>query len=154
MRKIKLYLETSVWNFLFADDALEKKKETEKFFDGLSMDDYELYISALVMQEINNAPEPKRIALQGKIRQYDPEELGITDEAVALARKYLQAGFVPRRAFNDLMHCAIATVNHLDFLVSWNLSHIVRARNIIEINMVNVSEYYRELKICTVMGVL
>jgi hypothetical protein len=32
MRKSKLYLETSVCNFLFADDAPDKKKATEKFF--------------------------------------------------------------------------------------------------------------------------
>lgn len=25
MRKLKLYLDTSVWNFVFADDAPEKK---------------------------------------------------------------------------------------------------------------------------------
>lgn len=33
MKKIKIYLDTSVINFLFADDSPEKKEITEQFFD-------------------------------------------------------------------------------------------------------------------------
>jgi hypothetical protein len=32
MKKLKLYIETSVWNFLIADDAPEKRAITEKLF--------------------------------------------------------------------------------------------------------------------------
>ena len=32
MRKLKLYLDTSVWNFFFADDAPEKRDVTKDFF--------------------------------------------------------------------------------------------------------------------------
>jgi hypothetical protein len=48
MRKPKLYLETSVWNFLFADDAPEKKKATEKFFSEVKAGKYEIFISETV----------------------------------------------------------------------------------------------------------
>jgi len=154
MKKIKLYLETSVWNFLFADDAPDKKKDTLLFFDEIVNEDYELCVSELVVAEIMRAPEPKRAALLKKIEDYEPEELEITSEVDILANKYAAAGFVPNKAYDDLLHVAVATVNNIDFLVSWNLSHIVRARSIIEINKVNVAEGYRELKICTVWGVL
>jgi hypothetical protein len=33
MRKLKLYLDTSVLNYLFADDVPEFKKITEDFFE-------------------------------------------------------------------------------------------------------------------------
>ena len=32
MKRLKLYLETSVWNFYFADDAPEKRAETLRLF--------------------------------------------------------------------------------------------------------------------------
>ena len=35
MRKLKLYLDTSVWNFFFADDAPEKRGITKRFFDSI-----------------------------------------------------------------------------------------------------------------------
>ena len=34
-QKLKLYLETSVWNFIYADDAPEKRDAARAFFDEL-----------------------------------------------------------------------------------------------------------------------
>jgi len=106
------------------------------------------------MAEIRRAPEPKRTQLIEKIRDYEPEELEINEEVESLALNYADAGFVSKRAYDDLLHTATATVNNMDFLVSWNLSHIVRAKSIIGINRVNIAEGYRELRICTVLEVL
>lgn len=155
MKKLKLYLETSVWNFLFADDAPEKKRDTILFFDRIAeSEDYELYISELVIEEIYDAPEPINKRLYGKIEELDPEELEITEEVRRLAKKYAEAGLVPQKAFRDLVHLAVATVNSLDFVISWNLSHIVKAKTIIGINAVNITVGYRDIKICTVLEAL
>jgi len=35
MKKLKLYLETSIWNFYFADDAVVKQMATLQFFEKL-----------------------------------------------------------------------------------------------------------------------
>ena len=154
MKKLKLYIETSVWNFLFADDAPEKMRDTIRFFKEIKSGDYELFVSEMVMTEIRRAPVDKRKKLLGKIAEFEPEELEITEEVDELAMKYADANFMPVKAFDDLIHAAAATVNNMDFLVSWNLSHIVKVKNIVGINAVNVFEGYRELKICTVWGVL
>ena len=45
MKKPQLYLETSVWNFYFADDAPEKKEITLSFFNKINQGDYEIFIS-------------------------------------------------------------------------------------------------------------
>ena len=50
MRKLKIYLDTSVWNFIFADDAPDKKEITEEFFSEIG--DYEIYTSVVVIEEI------------------------------------------------------------------------------------------------------
>jgi predicted nucleic acid-binding protein len=151
---MKLYVETSVWNFLFADDAPEKKKETIRFFEEVKCEDYELYISELVIAEIERAGEFLRHQLLGKIDEIEPEVLSITEEVDALALRYAAAHFLTEKAFDDLTHVAVATVNRMDFLVSWNLKHIVKVRTMAGINEVNLSEGYRELKICTVQGVI
>jgi len=57
MKRLKIYIETSVWNFLFADDAPEKKDVTEKFFSILVESKYELYASEVVLAEIDDAPK-------------------------------------------------------------------------------------------------
>ena len=63
MRKLKLYLDTSVWSFFFADDAPEKRDVTKDFFDLVRQGQYEVFISGVVVKEINDAPEPKRTQL-------------------------------------------------------------------------------------------
>lgn len=60
MRKPQLYLETSVWNFYFADDAPEKKEITRRFFDKIKQDEYEVFISDTVIGEIDKADDRKR----------------------------------------------------------------------------------------------
>lgn len=52
MRKLKLYLDTSVWNFFFADDAPEKRAVTKDFFDLVKQGQYEVFISEVVFKEI------------------------------------------------------------------------------------------------------
>ncbi|MEW6201946.1 MAG: PIN domain nuclease [bacterium] len=154
MKKLKLYLETSVWNFVFADDAPEKKLETRRFFEEIQSGNYELYISELVITEIKSAPEPLKGSLLKVVNELEPEELIITEEVGELALKYMDSNLVPEEAFRDLVHLAVATVNNMDFLVSWNLSHIVKVKTKIGVNVINAIEGYRDLKICTVQEVL
>lgn len=52
MRKLKLYLDTSVINFLFADDAVDFKNVTIEFFDNY-IQHYDVFISEIVYLEIN-----------------------------------------------------------------------------------------------------
>ena len=54
---MKLYLETTVPNFLFADDAPEKQNATKVFFDWLEISPDKLYTSELVFTELERTPE-------------------------------------------------------------------------------------------------
>jgi len=69
MKKLKIYLDTSVINFLFADDAPEYKDITEEFFaDALN---YDLFISRVVLEEIDATKDPqKKKKLHHIIPQY------------------------------------------------------------------------------------
>ena len=55
MKKLKLYLDTSIFNFAFADDAPKEKEITLKFFSEIG--GYEAYISEVTIEEINRTPE-------------------------------------------------------------------------------------------------
>jgi len=54
---MKIYLETSVINFLFAEDAPEKMKVTQEFFNIIN--EFEVYISDIVLLEIEQARTEK-----------------------------------------------------------------------------------------------
>ena len=56
--RIKIYLDTSALNFLFADDAPEKKEITLDFFENfIKTGIYQAFISDFVIQEINQTSD-------------------------------------------------------------------------------------------------
>ena len=51
-RKLRLYLDTSVWSFAFADDAPDYQRDTLAFFSEARKDRYEIFSSSIVATEI------------------------------------------------------------------------------------------------------
>ncbi|OQW90669.1 MAG: hypothetical protein BWK78_06450 [Thiotrichaceae bacterium IS1] len=148
MRKLKLYLETSAWNFYYAEDAPEKQAITRQFFARLP--NYEIFISELVHKEIARAkPERKRI-LSNLIEQHHPADLIINEAVLTLAASYRNKGVLPVKAVNDSIHAAIATVYEMDALISWNLRHLANLNRMQKINEVNLIQgYSRNLELIT-----
>lgn len=149
MKQLKLYLETTVWNFLFEERDLEKRKWTEYLFQDYLEGCYKLYISEVVMEEIRRARSPKRGKLEQAIRMYEPIILTFDNEGKRLVDKYLNAKLLPERYVDDVNHLAIASKNEIDVLVSWNLRHIVKLRTKTFVNSINMTEGYKSLEILT-----
>ena len=155
MRKLKLYLETSVWNFFFADDAPEMREITKQFFSSIEEGLYEIFVSEVVVGEIDNAPEPKRKVLLDLVNKYSPIELEITEEANELTKVYMDRGIVPQKKRNDAFHVAVATVCEMDAVISWNYDHLANLRKSELFNGVNLERgYTKRLEIVTPMEVV
>jgi predicted nucleic acid-binding protein len=154
MTKPRLYLETSVWNFIFADDAPEKKQITLAFFDKVKEGEYEIFISDTVIQEIERADEDKKRLLFEIIEQYKPKILEINDDVGLMARKYISEGIIPQTKLDDATHAAVATVHGLDALISWNLRHLANYKKMERINEINMENgYSKRLDLITPMEV-
>ena len=149
MKKLKLYIETSVWNFLFADDAPEKKAITEMMFAEVEHGRYEVFVSEIVENEIREAPFEKRQQLLQIIKRYQPEVLEDSVEARRLVRSYIENGLLSDKQLADLAHIATATVNGIDVLVSWNMKHLVKLETRMKANAINRLYGYHEIEICT-----
>lgn len=154
MRKLKLYLETSVWNFYFADDAPEKKAVTRRFFDNMPVRDYEIYASVAVLEEIARAPEKRRSRLMDLLSSHSPLILEVENAVSELAEAYLDQRVVPRNSRYDALHIALSSVNELDFLVSWNLRHIANVYRQERVQAVNLMNgYTKPIQLITPMEV-
>jgi predicted nucleic acid-binding protein len=154
MKKPQLYLETSVWNFIFADDAPEKKEITLRFFDKIKKGEYEIFISDVVIEEIGRASNEKRSLILNVIKDYKPQKLIINEEVVELAKNYISEGILPQEKFEDSTHAAVATIFEMDALISWNLRHLANLKKMEMINGVNIKQgYYKRLELITPMEV-
>jgi predicted nucleic acid-binding protein len=158
MPKLRIYLDTSVINHLFHDDAPERQAATwELFENAIGPKAYDAFISSVVVDEIRRTPDPgRRSQLLDVIGQY---ELSILpdggDEVDRLAQLYVQRGIIPVKEPEDALHVAYATLFEIDVLVTWNFRHLAKAKNVPLIQAVNLVEgYNRPLRLVTPLEVL
>jgi predicted nucleic acid-binding protein len=154
MKKLKLYLDTSIISHAIDDRDPEIKKLTLRLFEEIKAGEYEVFISELVMAEINKANETIRQKLIGQVKDIDPEGVELSGEVKALAARYVEQGIIPEKYKDDAMHIAAATVNGMDMIVSWNFEHIVKAKTIREVTAVNLLMGYRGLEIYSPLEVV
>lgn len=147
MKKLSLYLDTSVLNFFFATDSPEEQAVTKKLFDEIKQGNYEAVISATVLEEISRAPETKKKELLALVKEYSLTPLAVDEETEMLAGLYIKNGLIPARFELDAIHIAIAIVNNLDAVVSWNFEHIVKLRTKLGVNGISKIQGYKEIEI-------
>jgi len=60
--------------------------------------------------------------------------LETSDQALALAKALIQAGALPAKAADDALHIAVAAMNGIPYLLTWNCRHLANAtmRQVIE----------------------
>ena len=146
---MKLYIETSVPNFLFSiQDSLEKQAITKDFFKNV-VPKHDCFVSDIYILEAENASPEKQKQLKSIITKYNLKLLEKTKTAEKLAEKYQEELKLPEKYFNDLLHIAIATVHKMDVVVSWNLKHIVKLKTILAVEKVNKRFKYTTIHIST-----
>lgn len=149
MKKIKYYLDTTIFNFVFAEGDMEKRDITLKFFRDLPLSAEGIYISDEVIREISRASEPRKSQLESLIRETNPLLLDIDLEAEELAERYIKEGIIPERYRSDAIHIAVAVINGIDVIVSWNFEHIVKLKTRVMVDGVNKLLGYHEIEICS-----
>ena len=148
MHKFDVYIETSVWSFAFAEDVPEYRADTLEFFELCKKRVFEPYISAAVLSEIQFANTPLREQLEKLIKSIRPIMLPNMSEADILSKDFIKEKVVPPGKPEDARHVAIAMVNEIDVLVSWNFRHIVNIRREERFNAVALLEgYHHSLRI-------
>lgn len=158
MKKIKIYLDTSVINFLYADDVPEFKKITEEFFFYVKAGKrFDVYVSDIVINEINKTnDEVKKQQLLSVIESYKLNKLSNNrdDEISTLTEIYLNKGVIPKNKIEDALHIAHAVVFEMDVLLSWNFKHLANIKREREVLLANMENGYNyPIRIVTPMEV-
>ena len=134
MRKLSLYIETSVWSHWYADDAPERRDATREFLRRCrdSSDRLATHISVFVLDELRDAPGELASQLEALVEEYKPAMLEPSPD----------------------LHVALATVTEIDILVSWNYRHLVNVSRRERINAANLlAGHAKRLEIVTPLEV-
>jgi predicted nucleic acid-binding protein len=141
--KQRIYIDTSVVGGYFDE---EFKEATIKLFGRLDNNEIIFVVSDLLDLELLKAPQQVRQLLHNyptdKFQRVD-----LTEEAIILADKYINEKVVGKTSLEDCRHIALATVNKVDVLASWNFKHIVNLDRIKGYNSVNMRFGYSIIEI-------
>lgn len=126
-----IYLETSIIGYAatrsVADPLINGRLELTRQWLGRARSSpaWKLLISDLVIREIS-AGDPTAAA--ERLREVETIELlEITDAVGSLSEQLLLRNAVPRKAGEDALHIALTAVHGVEFLVTWNCTHIANA---------------------------
>ncbi len=151
IERTQIYLDTSVINFLFADDAPEKRDITKEFFENyVGTLRYQSFISEFVFFELENTSDrEKRQKLLDAVAMYPLESLETTNrlEMQNLAKRY---GIVPQKKYIDAYHVAMCVQQRINYLISWNYEHLANIKKEELFRMVSKSNGYEtEIRLIT-----
>lgn len=141
--KQRIYIDTSVIGGYFDE---EFKEATRMLFDRLEKNEIIFIISDLLDLELLNAPANVRELLY-KYPADKFHRIELTEEAIKLADSYITEKVVGQTSLEDCRHIALATINRVDVLASWNFKHIVNLDRIKGYNSVNLKLGYPMIEI-------
>ena len=145
MKKESIYLDTSISSAYFDSRIKERQEATIRFWKEI-LPHYIVYISELVVEELENIKDEKlKNDLMNLIRPF--EILKVNPEVEELAREYIKNKLLPEKYINDALHIAIGSCNSISYIVSWNFEHIVKVKTRRIVNLVNTLQGYKEIEI-------
>ena len=143
--KTKVYLDTSVISALFDERTPERLAMTSVLWSKLN--DYDVFISELVLKEMGRANQQNRDKMFSAIKDFIV--LKISKEAEELALIYVKQGIFPEKYFDDALHVALASVNQIGILLSWNFTHLVKLKTRRMVSIVNLTENIMPVEIAS-----
>lgn len=148
--KPKVYIETSVVSYLVADMSENVRISghqlaTREFWELLPT--CNAFISDTVVEEASKGDESKAQKRLWKIRDFPVLE--IDEKTQALAIQLVSKKAIPEKCPEDALHIAVAAINEMEFVVTWNFRHINNPFMMRKISAVVTDEGYPMPVICS-----
>jgi predicted nucleic acid-binding protein len=128
--KPTVYIETSIVSYLTARPSRDLLVAAHQQLTVAWWDEqrtrYELFTSQVVLAEAR-AGDPTATQRRLAVLERLPL-LAVTDAAIALATMLVTRQALPAQAAQDALHLAIACVHGMQYLLTWNCTHLANAR--------------------------
>ena len=151
MAKPKVYVETSVISYLTSRPSRDivvagHQRVTQDWWDS-QRERFQLVASELVLEEAG-AGDADAAAARLKVLG-GLEILEVSEGAVALASELIEPGPLPKKAVEDALHISISVTNGVEYLLTWNCTHLANAAMRAAIEKICRGNGYEPSIICT-----
>jgi hypothetical protein len=146
-----VYVETTVISYFVSrpsrDILVAAHQQVTNEWWETRRQNFECFISQVVIDEIQ-ADDPQ-VAKKRLHKVIDFLVLEATLDAEHLTHEIIAAGMIPQKSFGDAAHIAIAAVNEMNFLLTWNCRHLANAQIIRKISYICNKNGFSMPVICT-----
>jgi hypothetical protein len=126
--KSRVYLETTVISYLTAVPSRDivqaaHQQITREWWERRK--DFDLFVSQAVITESSrgdSSAAARRLAVL-----QDVAILEVTEDASRLAGAFIEQHALPAKAAVDALHIAVAVVMGMDYVLTWNCTHLANA---------------------------
>lgn len=151
LAKPKVYVETTIISYLTARLSRDLVTAAHQQITHQWWNDrrkaFELVASQAVVKEAGEGNEAMA-GLRLKVLEELPL-LDITDEVSSFAEELIRVGPMPQKAAIDAVHVAASVVHRVNYLLTWNCTHLANAAIRIKIDQMCRSRDYAPVVICT-----
>jgi predicted nucleic acid-binding protein len=124
----------------------EFETATRQLFNRIADKEFDVYFSEINETELIDAPQRVKA-----VKELIPKDcfyyIGVIDEVEILCQHYISEKVLGKASENDAYHIALASVNRIDCLISWNFKHIVNYDKIRMFNAINMRLKYPTIDI-------
>lgn len=152
MPKSSIYIETSIVSYLVGwlnqrDLGVAHNQQFTREWWSRRRSEFELFISPVVIDEARQGDA----ALASQRLDYlaSLTVLPVTAAARSLAEDLVRLTGIPPKARLDALHISIAAVSGMDYLLTWNCSHIANAEILPKVYEVCRDARYEPPFVCT-----
>ncbi|MDR2589371.1 MAG: PIN domain-containing protein [Oscillospiraceae bacterium] len=149
MKKLKLYLDTSVIGYLDEKTSPKEMSETLALWQKIKDGKYDVIVSRITLDEINDIKNIKKInILLSYLSEITFNIIEFNDEVLRIAELVKNSGLlVSDKHRNDRFHIGFAIVSGANVLVSMNFRHLTNVRTIESVRGITISEGYGYIEI-------
>ncbi len=149
--KETIYLETSVVSYYTSRPSrdviiLAHQEITREWWDKV-VKKFDIFISEIVIEEASMGDS--KLA-QRRLKELEGfKYLELNKRVEEVAEIYLKRLDIPEKSFRDATHLAVACVHNIDYLVTWNCTHLANAEVIKKLLKLNKKYNINTPVICT-----
>lgn len=127
-KRLRLYLDTSVWSALSPNSDARMRRLTSQFLFRVAWR-HRLLTSKLVFRELSRITDVEiRRAIRRRVRDRRPRVVPVTAQVHRMADDLIEVGCLPEHDLADLYHIAYTIATKADALVTWDMGDLARPR--------------------------
>ena len=149
--KESIYFETTVVSYYTSkpsrDIIVLAHQEITRQWWPKAIRRYNVFISGVVIEEASSGDPGAAKRRLEELKDFPHLELD--DKVEEMAQVYMERLEIPEKSFRDATHLAVASVHNIDYLATWNCTHLANGKVIKKLMKINESFSIHMPIICT-----